>query len=89
MGSISPDTFSTSTNLDPERWVRGAIQVEDYPLPFGPIVAGSNAEWSFDRTRLGDLEHLARSSGGTETHCLEGFWRAPRQPAFREIRPGC
>jgi uncharacterized membrane protein len=84
---ISPGHFSTSTHLDPERWVRGAVQVEKFTLPFGPIVAGSNAEWSFDRTRLGELEHLARSSGGTERLDLEDIWRAPRQPAFRDLRP--
>lgn len=84
---ISPGHFSTTTHLDPERWVRGAIQVENFTLPFGPIVAGSNAEWSFDRTRLGELEHLAQSSGGTERLDLEDIWRAPRQLAFRDIRP--
>jgi hypothetical protein len=83
---ISPGHFSSSTHLDPERWVRGAIQVEKFTLPFGPIVAGSNAEWSFDRTRLGELENLARSSGGTERLDLEDIWRAPRQPAFRDLR---
>lgn len=52
---IAPGHFSTSAHLDPERWVRGAIQVEEFTLPFGPIVAGSNAEWSFDRSRLGRI----------------------------------
>jgi hypothetical protein len=83
---IAPGHFSTSVHLDPERWVRGAIQVEEFTLPFGPIMAGSNAEWSFDRSRLAELEHLARSSGGTERLDLEDIWRAPRQPAFQDIR---
>lgn len=84
---VAPGHFSATVHLDPERWVRGAIQVEEFTLPFGPIVAGSNTEWSFDRGRLAELEHLARASGGTERVDLEDIWRAPRQPAFRDLRP--
>jgi von Willebrand factor type A domain len=84
---LAPGHFSTTTHLDPERWVRGAVQVEKFALPFGPVVAGSNAEWSFDRTRLLELENLARSSGGTERIDLSKIWQAPRRPAFRDARP--
>lgn len=84
---IAPGHFSAATRLDPERWVRGAVQIEKFTLPFGPIVAGSSAEWIFDRARLLELESVARSSGGTERVDLAKIWQAPRRAAFRDLRP--
>ena len=84
---LSPGHFSASTHLDPERWVRGAVQLEKYTIPFGPIVAGSNAEWSFDRARLLELQNLARESGGSERIDLSSTWQAPRRSAFHDARP--
>ncbi len=84
---IAPGHFSASTQLDPERWMRGAVQVGNYTLPFGPVVAGSNAEWTFDRARLLELEAIARASGGTERIDLTKIWQAPRRSEFRDLRP--
>lgn len=84
---LEPGHFAATARLDPDRWVRGAVQVEKFTLPFGPVVAGSNAEWSFDRARLLELESVARASGGTERVDLAKIWLAPRRPAFRDLRP--
>ena len=83
---LAPGHFTAATPLDPERWVRGAVQVEQFTLPFGPIVAGSGAEWATDRARLVELEAVARASGGTERVDLTKVWEAPRRSAFRDVR---
>ena len=84
---LAPGHFTATTTLDPDRWVRGAIQVEQFTLPFGPLVAGSSAEWANDRARLVELEAVSRGSGGAERVDLTKVWDAPRKSAFRDVRP--
>ena len=83
---LAPGHFTATTALDPDRWVRGAIQVEQSTIPFGPLVAGSSAEWANDRACLVELEAVARASGGTERVDLAKVWEAPRKSAFRDVR---
>jgi hypothetical protein len=56
-------------------------------IPFGPITAGLNTEWTFDRTRIEELQEVAQGSGGTERLELSSIWEAPRRTAFRDSRP--
>ena len=83
---LEPGHFTAAVALNPERWVRGAVQLEQFTLPFGPIVAASGAEWMSDRSRIAELEAVARASGGTERVDLTKLWQAPRRSAFRDVR---
>ncbi len=83
---LAPGHFSAVVELKPEVWVRGAVQVENFTLPFGPIVAGSNLEWTFDRARLLELESVARATGGVERLDLTQIWNAPRRAEFYDPR---
>ncbi len=82
----APGHYSATTELEPERWVRGAIQVENYTIPFGPVEAGSNLEWNFDPARILELKSVARATGGVERLDLAKIWDAPRRPEFYDPR---
>jgi hypothetical protein len=84
---MSPGHFMATTHLDPESWVRGAVQIEKSALSFGPISGGSSAEWTFDSARLTELDAVARASGGTERVDLAQVWQAPRHQGSRDLRP--
>ena len=79
---LAPGHYSASADLIPEQWVRGAVQVGNSTLPFGPIVAGSSVEWTFDRARLLELQGVARATGGVERLDLAKIWQAPRRAAY-------
>lgn len=83
---LAPGHFSAVTELEPERWVRGAVQVEKFTLPFGPLVAGSNLEWTFDRARLLELQSVSRATGGMERLDLTKIWQAPRRAEYYDPR---
>jgi uncharacterized membrane protein len=84
---LEPGHYRAAAPLEPEKWVRGAIQAGKYTIPFGPIMAGSNAEWTFDPARLTELLALSRASGGVERIDLTGIWKAPRREEFADLRP--
>lgn len=83
---LEPGRFRASHRLRPSEWVRGAAQVGQHALSFGPVVTGISPEWAFDRTRITELRNLAHLSGGEERLDLSNIWQAPRQPAFRDSR---
>jgi hypothetical protein len=83
---LAPGHFSAITPLPIDTWVRGAIQVDKFTIPFGPLVAGSNLEWTFDRARLLELESVARATGGVDRLDLTKIWQAPRAPEFYDLR---
>lgn len=83
---IEPGHFRASAPLQPDQWVRGAIQAGKYTLPFGPIMAGSNIEWTLDPARLSELQAISHASGGVERVDLSSVWQAPRRAEFRDIR---
>ena len=55
-------------------------------MPFGPVASGVDPEWNFDRTRVAELQNVARLSGGGAVTDLSKVWQAPRQPEFEGIR---
>ena len=83
---LEPGHFHASTPLSPGQWMRGAVQVGTYAIPFGPVAAGTNPEWTFDRQRVAELQNVARRSGGGERIDLSKVWQAPRQPEFSDVR---
>lgn len=84
---LAPGHYHTAVSLDARSTVRGAVQVGDAALPFGPVTAGVDAEWTFDRARLQELRTLAEQTGGGERLDLATIWDAPRRPAYRDLRP--
>lgn len=84
---LEPGHYVSAISLNDERWIRGAIQVGEAALPFGPVNAGSTAEWQFDRARARELMQVAARSGGEERVDLASIWKAPRKREFVDIRP--
>lgn len=84
---LEPGHYVSAIQLDDERWLRGAIQVADAALPFGPVNAGGTAEWQFDRARVAELKQVSARSGGEERVDLSAIWKAPRKKEFVDIRP--
>jgi hypothetical protein len=83
---LAPGHFSAVTELTADTWVRGAVQTGGFTLPFGPLVAGSSLEWTFDKARLLELEGVARATGGVERLDLTKIWQAPRRAEFYDPR---
>jgi hypothetical protein len=74
---IAPGHFSVTRNLDEGAVVRGAIQVGEYALPFGPLTVGASVEWSFEPERLAELRTVAVQTGGRELLDLSKAWLRP------------
>lgn len=74
---IAPGHFSVTRDLDEGSVVRGAIQVGEYALPFGPITVGSSIEWSFEPERLAELRTVSAQTGGRELLDLSKAWQRP------------
>ena len=83
---LEPGHFKAVTSLPPGQWVRGAVQLGKFALPFGPIAAGVNPEWTFDHARVTELQSVARLSGGGERTNLSKIWQAPRREEFHDLR---
>jgi len=74
---IAPGHFSVTRDLEEGAVVRGAIQVGDVALPFGPLSVGSSVEWSFEPERLAELRAVSAESGGRELLDLSKAWLRP------------
>jgi hypothetical protein len=83
---LAPGHYSAIAELEPGRWVRGAVQIDQYTIPFGPIVAGSSLEWDLDPARLLELKSVARATGGVERIDLAKIWQAPRRAEYYDPR---
>lgn len=83
---IAPGRYDANVHLPATRYLRGAVQVGSYTLPFGPIVAGANPEWTRDRHRLEELKTLSQTSGGDQRLDLPSIWNAPRASGTTSLR---
>jgi uncharacterized membrane protein len=83
---LAPGHFRAALDLDGEKYLRGAVKLGDAALAFGPVNAIVNPEWSFDPSRLDELRDASLRSGGAERVDLADVWRAPRPPAWRDLR---
>ncbi len=83
---IAPGRYDASVHLPADRYLRGAIQVGPNVLPFGPIVAGANPEWTRDQHRLDELKALAQATGGEQRLDLASIWHAPRASGMTPLR---
>ena len=83
---LEPGRLHVSTPLKPGQWMRGAVQVGQYALPFGPVASGVDPEWHFDLARVAELQNVARVSGGGERIDLSKVWQSPRREEFYAVR---
>jgi hypothetical protein len=83
---ISPGRFTLHIELPPQRYITGAIQLGTDVMNFGPIVSGTNPEWTRDPARLNELKALSAATGGQARLNLEDIWSAPRASGTTSIR---
>jgi hypothetical protein len=84
---LAPGHFQSKVSLRPGERARGAVQVGESVLPFGPVAAGSNAEWQFRREAVSELQALSNMTGGRERLDLATAWETPPQQHPFELRP--
>lgn len=80
---ISPEHFQMRERLEHGQMVRGAIQIGDAAIPFGPLVVGGSPEWGFRDIRKEELKQASVLSGGKELIELSDAWERPekREPS--------
>jgi len=83
---IEPGLFRAKIQLEYGQSTRGAVQVGDHSLPFGPIVAGENIEWVTDPVALNDLIQLSKTTGGEERVNLADAWQSPDTNTKQSLR---
>ncbi len=74
---ISPGQFSLTHDIEEGAVIRGAIQIAEHSIPFGPIVLGSSSEWAFDPNRLTELRAVSAQTGGRELVDISQAWQRP------------
>lgn len=84
---LAPGHFSVRTDLKEGELVRGAVQVGESALPFGPVVVGTSTEWAFDGERVAELRATSEISGGRELLDLTEAWKRPEVRDFATIQP--
>ena len=57
----------------------------DKSLSFGPLQAGTDAEWNFDRQQVSALKNLCKVSGGQERLDLSTCWQRMDKILARDI----
>lgn len=83
---IRPGLFRAKLTLNYGESYRGAVQVGEHSLPFGPVLAGENIEWFTDKTALNDLIQLSKTTGGEERVNLAEAWRSPDTTTKQSMR---
>ncbi len=74
---IAPGHFSLTRDLTEGSVVRGAVQVGEHALPFGPLSVGSAVEWAFEPERIAELRAVSNQTGGRELLDLSKAWLRP------------
>jgi hypothetical protein len=83
---IAPGHFSLTRDLDEGSIVRGAVQVGENALPFGPLSVGSSVEWAFEPERVGELRAVSNHTGGRELLDISKAWLRPPFIAETSLR---
>jgi hypothetical protein len=84
---IEPGHFRAKANLEHGVLTRGAVQVGESAIPFGPVVVGGSPEWNFDRGRIEELRQVSAQSGGEERINLAEVWKQPERKELASIQP--
>ncbi|MEZ5299859.1 MAG: vWA domain-containing protein [Verrucomicrobiales bacterium] len=83
---MEPGRYQAAADLDEGELVRGAIQLGQNALPFGPVIVGTSTEWAMDRTRAEELRTAAAETGGRELLELSEAWEKPSIRIFAGVR---
>jgi hypothetical protein len=83
---IAPGHFSLTRDLEEGSVIRGAVQVGESTLPFGPLTVGSSVEWSFEPERLSELRATSSQTSGRELLDLSKAWLRPPFIAETSLR---
>jgi hypothetical protein len=83
---IAPGHFSLTRDLDEGSIVRGAVQVGENALPFGPLSVGSSVEWAFEPERLTELRAVTNQTRGRELLDISKAWLRPPYLAETSLR---
>ncbi len=83
---IAPGHFSLTRDLDEGSIVRGAVQVGENALPFGPLSVGSSVEWAFEPERLAELRAVSNQTHGRELLDISKAWLRPPFLAETSLR---
>lgn len=83
---LRPGEYIASMPLSGADWVQGAVQAGKYSIPFGPVAAPLDIEWSAAPTRVDELRQASRTSQGEERVDLTRAWEAPERKEFQDIR---
>jgi hypothetical protein len=83
---IAPGHFSLTRDLEEGSVIRGAVQVGESTLPFGPLSVGSSVEWSFEPERLSELRATSSQTSGRELLDLSKAWLRPPFIAETSLR---
>jgi hypothetical protein len=83
---IAPGHFSLTRDLEEGSVVRGAVQVAENALPFGPLSVGSSVEWAFEPERLADLRTVSLQTKGRELLDISTAWLRPPFIAETSLR---
>lgn len=84
---MAPGHFQARVDLRPGQRVRGAVQVGQQAIPFGPVYSPANAEWQPRREAQMELRALSMQTGGDERLDFTQAWKAPPLPRFTDLRP--
>ena len=74
---IAPGHFSLTRDLNEGGVVRGAVQVGEHALAFGPLSVGSAVEWAFEPERITELRGASNQTKGRELLDLSKAWLRP------------
>lgn len=83
---MQPGHYRATVDLTEGAVVRGAIQAGKHAIPFGPLTAGSNAEWAFDPARVEELRQVSAQTGGRELVDLATAWQSPPLRELTDLR---
>jgi len=83
---IKPGHLSVETQLDFGKVYKGAIQLGEITMPFGPLATNQNVEWQQLPARLRELDKLAISTGGRHLTQLEHIWKSERSKRYVSLR---
>jgi hypothetical protein len=83
---IAPGHFSLTRDLNEGSVVRGAVQVGENALPFGPLSVGSSVEWAFEPERVAELRAVSSQTQGRELLDISKAWLRPPFVAETSLR---
>lgn len=83
---IRPGHLMAEAQLDYGKVYKGAVQLGEMTLPFGPIVTNQNEEWLRRPGRLLELDAMARASGGGAAIQLEDLWASENLKRYSSLR---